>query len=276
MLIDFSRVQFVNEDPLSIDNLVAPQVSSPESNVETTSTPLPLPLSPSPRGILQGKENGKDSVPNSVSDRETLIPDPYIEARETSDTYRGARSHSQHHATLAPRELDGHAHAHLNRERTPPVTLEPPISPSTFSAKDEYAVQGLLALGTQPGSGPAPESGSGSSDAIPDPITASADNRGNGEIGPVVDAEGTPGRMISVMSPGFVDGILQPTVGQDVSPPAHSILDFDIGGSNVNSYSFPRQLSDYKSMPQTWKLQLLQNYRYHVAPWVLPFSSASI
>lgn len=248
-------------------------MSSPESNVETASTPLPLPLSPSPRGLHPGKENGKDSVHNSVSDRETLIPEPYIEERDTSDTYRGARSHSQHHATLAPWELDGHAHAHLDRAPTPPVTLEPTIPPSTFSAKDEYAVQGLLALGTQSGSGPAPESGSGSgsgnSDAIPDPITARADNHGNGEIGPVVDAEGTPDRMISVMSPGFVDGILQPTVGQDVSPPAHSILSFDIGASNVNSYSFPRQLSDYKTMPQTWKLLLLQNYRYHVAPWVL-------
>ncbi|KAL4765585.1 uncharacterized protein BDW70DRAFT_168810 [Aspergillus foveolatus] len=272
----YSKIQFVNEDPLSIDNLITPQVSSPESNVETTSTLLRFPSSPSPRCILPGKENGEDSVHNSVSDRETLIPEPYIEERETSDTYRGARSHSQHHAALASWELDGHAHAHLDRAPTPPVTLEPTIPPSTFSAKDEYAVQGLLALGTQPGSGPAPESGSGSgsgsrsgpSDAIQDPITASADNHGNGEIGPVVDAEGTPGRMISVMSPGFVDGILQPTVDQDVSPPAHSILSFDIGGSDVNSYSFPRQLSDYKSMPQTWKLQLLQNYRYHVAPWL--------
>ncbi|KAL4813987.1 hypothetical protein BDW67DRAFT_177497 [Aspergillus spinulosporus] len=271
----YSKIQFVNEDPLSIDNLVAPQVSSPESNVETTSTSLPLPLSPSPRAILEGKGNGKDSGPNSLSDRETLIPEPNIEERETSDTYGGARSHFQHHTTLAPWELDGHGHAHINHARTPSVTLEPPIPPNTFSANDEYAVQGLLALGTQSGSGPAPapESGSGSgigsSDAIPDPTTVSADGQENEDIGPVIDAEGTPGRAISVMSPGFVDGILQPTVGQGVSPPAtHSILNFDIGGSNVNSFSFPRQLSDYKSMPQTWKLQLLQNYRYHVAPWL--------
>ncbi|CBF83676.1 hypothetical protein AN2956.2 [Aspergillus nidulans FGSC A4] len=268
----YSKIQFVNEDPLSIDNLVTPQVSSPESNVETASTPLPLPFSASPRGLLPGKENGKGSVHYSVSDRETLFTEPYIEERETSNTYRGARSHSQHHETLAPWEHDGHAHAHLDRAPTPPVTLESTIPPSTFSAKDEYAVQGLLALGTQPGSCPAPESGSGSgsgnSGAIPGPIIARADNHGNGEIGPVVDAEGTPDRMISVMSAGFVDGILQPTIGHDVSPPAPSILDFDIGGSNVNSYSFPRQMSDYKTMPQTWKLQLLQNYRYHVAPWL--------
>ncbi|KAL4755473.1 hypothetical protein BDW72DRAFT_200091 [Aspergillus terricola var. indicus] len=268
----YGKIQFVNEDPLSIDNLVAPQASSPESNVETTSTPLPLPLSPSPRGLLPGKENDRSSVPNSVSDGDTPIP-RRIEERETSDTYRGARSHSQHHITLAPWELDSHAHAHLNHAPTPPVTLEPPIPPNTFSAKDEFAVQGLLALGTQsgPGPAPAPESGSGSdsSACIPDPMIAGADDYENREIGPVVDAEGTPDRAISVMSPGFVDGILQSTVGQGVSPAAaHSILNFDTGGSNVSSYSFPRQLSDYKSMPQTWKLQLLQNYRYHVAPWL--------
>ncbi|KAL4737834.1 hypothetical protein BDV11DRAFT_206479 [Aspergillus similis] len=267
---DFSRIQFVNEDPLSIDNLVAPQVSSPESNVESTSTPLALPLSPLPRRIFQGKEHRTDAVPNSVSDREILISRSYIEERETGDTYRGARSQS-HQATLAPWELDSHVHAHLDRAPTPPVTLEPPIPPNTFSAKDEFAVQGLLALGTQSGSGPAPEpgSGSGSSGSIPDPITAGADDHENGEVGPGVDAECSPGRAISVMSPGFVDGILQPTVGQGVSPPAaHSVLNFDIGGSNVNSYSLPRQLLDYKSMSQTWKLQLLQNYRYHVAPWL--------
>ncbi|KAL4992054.1 hypothetical protein BDW68DRAFT_184413 [Aspergillus falconensis] len=268
----YSKIQFVNEDPLSIDNLVALQVSSPESNVETMSTPLSLTLSPSSRGALQGKENSRDLLPNFVSARKGERdngPNARLseEEKETDRTYGDARSHPQHRVTLAPWELDSHAHAHLHPPATPPVTLEPPIPPNTFSAKDEFAVRGLLALGTQSGPGPGP--GSGGSDSIPGPITAGADVLENEKIGPVVGAGGTPGRAISVVSPGFVDGVLQSTVGQGVCTPAtHSILNFDTGNLNANSYSRPHQLSDYKSTPESWKMELLQNYRYEVAPWL--------
>ncbi|KAL6231216.1 hypothetical protein BDW75DRAFT_233784 [Aspergillus navahoensis] len=269
----YSKIQFVNEDPLSIDNLITRQVSSPESNVETISTPLPLTLSPSCRGILQGKENSKDLVSNSVPEgkRERdngRIPRHSEEEEETDDTYGNARSHPHHRVTLAPWELDSHAHTHLHPPTTPPVTLEPLVPPNTFSAKDEFAIQGLLALGTQSGPGPGPELGSGGSDSIPAPITAGVDAFEN-EIGPVVDAGGTPGRAISVVPPGFIGGILQPTVGQGVSTSAaHSILHFDTDGSNANSYSRAYQLSDYKSTPESWKMELLRNYRYRVAPWL--------
>ncbi|KAL4974960.1 hypothetical protein BDW66DRAFT_160863 [Aspergillus desertorum] len=251
---------------LSIDNLVAPQVSSPESNVESTSTPLPLTQSPSSRGKLQGEKNSRNFVSNSASDREGErdhgpIPRHSEEEKETDDTYGDARSTPQH----SPHS------AHLDPSAAPPVTLEPPIPSNIISAKDEFAVRGLLALGTRPAPGLGP--GSSGDDSILGPITTGAGAVENEEISPVVGAGSTPGRAISVASPGFVDGILQSTVGQGVSTPAaHSILDFDRGSSNANLYSRPHQMSDYKSTPELWKMELLQNYRYKVAPHPRPES----
>ncbi|KAL5001219.1 hypothetical protein BDV10DRAFT_192422 [Aspergillus recurvatus] len=268
----YSKIQFVNEDPLSIDNLVASQVSSPGSDVETTSTPLPFFLSPSSRRILQGNVINRCFVSNSVSDREGKGDNgPNLrhpqEEKETDDTYGDARSHPQHRATLAPWDLDSHARAHLHSHATLPVTLEPPIRPNTFSAKDEFAVRGLLALGTQAGAEPGPGPGSSGGESIP--IAAGAEALENEEIGPIMDAGGTPGKAISVVSPGFVDGVLQSTVGQGVSTPAaDSILNFATGSSNAHSYSHPHQLSEHKSTLESWKMELLQNYRYKVAPWL--------
>ncbi|KAL4870846.1 hypothetical protein BDV12DRAFT_165344, partial [Aspergillus spectabilis] len=172
----YSKIQFVNEDPLSIDNTEnsaehPPQSSSPTPSV--SNTPLPPPS---------------------------------------------------------------------------------PISSSGFSAKDEFAVQGLLALGTQPGGG----------DSIPiSAMLNSVEDAGAAQTPVMVD---TPGRTIGgslgtgggVISPGFMDGILG--VSMPVVQPVAKLggLNKSISDSHLHSDS----ISDAR------KMKLLQHYRYNVAPWL--------
>ncbi|KAL4882766.1 hypothetical protein BJY04DRAFT_216865 [Aspergillus karnatakaensis] len=142
---------------------------------------------------------------------------------------------------------------------TPPMSSTPlppqsPISSNRFSTKDEFAVQGLLALGTQPAA----------SDSIPiSTILNAVEDGGTIHTPLAVDTRRMIGGSATntggdVISPGFIDGILgAPT------PSAQPALNFgavnnSISGAHVNADS----ISDSR------KMKLLQNYRYGVAPWL--------
>ncbi|RDW86673.1 Zn(II)2Cys6 transcription factor domain-containing protein [Aspergillus mulundensis] len=260
----YSKIQFVNEDPLSIDNLVTQQVSSPESTGLNTPPPLP-PSSPS-RSVRHGQESHRHSISNPVLDRETQRDDGHTRlsqgGTESNHTYPDVYSNTQNRTTLAPWELDGHASAHPNSASTLPVTLEPPIAQSTFSAKDEFAVRGLLALGTQPL--PAPSGGTGSITGV---LSAGPDALESRRTGPDLVA-GSPGRVLDAVPPIFVEGLLQPAVDQGISgPTAHSILNFDMEAPKASSHSHVHDMSNSNPISGSSKMKLLQHYRYNVAPW---------
>ncbi|KAL4901312.1 hypothetical protein BDW74DRAFT_181883 [Aspergillus multicolor] len=261
----YSKIQFVNEDPLSIDNLVTHQVSSPESTGFIT--PPPLPPSPPSQSIRHGHENHTHSISNPVSDREKEKDDGQIRqfqaGTESNHTYPDVYSHSQNRTTLAPWELDSHTHAHPIPAPTPPVTLEPPIAQSRFSAKDEFAVRGLLALGTQ--SLPAPSGGNSITGALSDGLESLRNRQADLDLAVVA----TPGRVIDVMSPTFVESLSQPVVGQGISAlTSHSILNPDMGLPEASSRSLAHEPSKLTSIPETSKMKLLQHYRYNVASWL--------
>lgn len=168
---------------------------------------------------------------------------------------------------LAPWELDNRNHHHIsNPNANPPGPLEPPVRPNTFSANDEFAVRGLLALGTQSGPGP-------DNDSIPGPVTTIPDPTENAGMGTA--AADTPSRTIggggngngpNGISPSFIDGIL----GVSTPTAMHSsVLNFDIGNGTPNPH--PNLYSNTNPDPEgseTWKMKLLQHYRYNVAPWL--------
>ncbi|KAL4918806.1 hypothetical protein BDW62DRAFT_217431 [Aspergillus aurantiobrunneus] len=264
---NYNKIQFVNDEPLSIDNLAGlsaenTQPSSPTSTFSTT----PLPLSPSRRNIRPGKENGRHSVSASVSERER---GKYCNSNSKTEEYREPITYSTYRdfhsrTTLAPWELDDHNHNHSQNPNTNPVTFEHRIPPNTFSAKDEFAVRGLLALGTQ--SGPESSGDSIPVSAISNPlentgICSTDAGRGIGPGTPL--AANTPNRAIggsgNGISPSLIDGILGVS-----TPVVHSVMNYDVGNSNSKSNS------DSSSNPssETWKMKLLQHYRYNVAPWL--------
>jgi hypothetical protein len=184
--------------------------------------------------------------------------------------------------TVAPWAL-----TNLISNPTPPVTLEPPIPQSTFSAKDEFAVRGLLALGTRSGS----ESISASASASASAGTEHDLALGAASRSPPPLPANTPGRTIPghEISPGFIDGILgissTPVPASAPQPAAHhpSALGIDVDapssshghdhGNSFNqshSYNHSHEVGSASGNPgsETWKMKLLQHYRYNVAPWV--------
>ncbi|KAL4782038.1 hypothetical protein BJX76DRAFT_369410 [Aspergillus varians] len=252
---NYNKIQFVNEDPLSIDNLAGlpaetQQLSSPASTV--SSTPLPPP--PSRGGILRGKEIEKHPI---------SIYTPERESERQNENHSNSRPDDREpysHATPATWELDNHNHNTQNPN--PPSLLEPQFP---FSKTDESAVQGLLALGAQS----APNPG----DAIPvSAISNPIDNAGMGledagvGIGPGTPRSvGMPNRTIggsgSDISPSFIDGIL------GISTPA---VHFDVGTNSGISHSYSNSNQNHGSdtSSETYKMKLMRHYRYIVAPWL--------
>ncbi|KAL2838839.1 hypothetical protein BJX68DRAFT_272382 [Aspergillus pseudodeflectus] len=255
----YGKIQFINEDPLAIDSLAGTSFEesgsilrshSPASSVSVLSTPI------SP---LQAPDRRRAS---SAEEREP--------------------SHSISTPTVAPWAL-----TNLINNPTPPVTLEPPIPQSTFSAKDEFAVRGLLALGTLSGSESISASASASASAGTDHDLA----LGAASRSPPPLPANTPGRTIpgDEISPGFIDGILgissTPVPASAPQPAAHqpSTLGFDVevhghshghnqGNSYAQSYSYNNTHeaggAGRNPSSETWKMKLLQHYRYNVAPWL--------
>ncbi|KAL4939476.1 hypothetical protein BDV06DRAFT_214301 [Aspergillus oleicola] len=232
---NYTKFQFVNEDPLSIDNLVYPVPDEPQPS-SPTSTGSGTALPPSPAPIPPKKEND--------TRRSFSGPVPQHEGnRGPDDIFRESYSR----ATFAPWALDHRSYneEHKNHStQTPNVTtLERSIRPESFSAKDEFAVRGLLALGTQPGLGPSV-----------DYVSSPAQNTDQSEAGigsGTPFAIDTPRRM-----PSFLDGLLRVS-----TPTAQSTFGLDAGNGNLyNSASDPNS--------ETWKMKLLQHYRYSVAPWL--------
>ncbi|KAL3453608.1 hypothetical protein BJX65DRAFT_302505 [Aspergillus insuetus] len=246
---NYGKIQFINEDPLAIDSLAGTSFEdsglilrsdSPASSVSISSAPIsPLHVSDRPRASI-------------------------AEEREPS--------HPTSNPTVAPWAL-----TNLISNPTPPVTLEPPVPQSTFSAKDEFAVRGLLALGTRSGS----ESVSASASAGTEHDIA----LGAASRSPPPLPANTPGRTIpgDEISPGFIDGILG--ISSTPVPAAHhpSALGFavDAPGSSHghnhgdsfiqnHSYNHSHEAGSTSRNPgsETWKMKLLQHYRYNVAPWL--------
>ncbi|KAL2814969.1 hypothetical protein BJX63DRAFT_431073 [Aspergillus granulosus] len=267
----YGRIQFINEDPLAIDNLAGTfeesgsvlRSHSPASSTSVLSAPI------SPLRVSDGRR------PSNAA---------------------GEPFHATSTPTVAPWAL-----TNLINNPAPPVTLEPRIPSSTFSAKDEFAVRGLLALGTQPSSESTSASASvGPSAAASAPaeaLPASVETPGPSHFldhdlasgatsgsPPLLD--NTPGRTIpgGEISPGFIDGILgisstavpAPTSASAVhNPPAP--LGFGLvaqghtNGHNYHqshTYSYTNGGERGSSNSELWKMKLLQHYRYNVAPWL--------
>ncbi|KAL5332978.1 hypothetical protein BJX70DRAFT_87591 [Aspergillus crustosus] len=149
---------------------------------------------------------------------------------------------------------------HLTRpySSTPSVSNTPlpppsPISSHIFSANDEFAVQGLLALGTHPGG----------SESIPiSTILNVAEEGAAAQPSFVVDAPsitiGGPGAGEGVVSPGFIS-----RVQEGLMPTVQPISNYDARNSSIaGSNLFSESISD------TRKIKLLQYYRYDIAPWL--------
>ncbi|KAL2829749.1 hypothetical protein BDW59DRAFT_158923 [Aspergillus cavernicola] len=250
----YDRIQFVNEDPLSTDTLAGDGGSgSVELSTERARSPTSTSgvssaaLSPPSRNTSRQNESRRYST--IERERERYNHDSEINANNERRDY----SYHENRSIFAPWELDDPTHTHTQSlNLNPPVTLEPPIMQTTFSAKDEFAVQGLLALGTQSGSGPGPGPVIPAFIENPDP-TIGGGGHGTGTV--------TPNRMIGRgggrggISPGIIDGIISiPT------PAPQSVLNSDIRNSITGSSS--------SSNSEAWKMKLLQHFRYIVAPWL--------
>ncbi|KAL3457855.1 hypothetical protein BJX64DRAFT_292706 [Aspergillus heterothallicus] len=265
----YSKIQFINEDPLAIDNLTGAYEES---------------------GSILRSHSPESSV--------SLSPQHLSDRRRTSNAERGHQK-STTTPTVAPWALTNLIH---NPAPTPPVTLEPPIPQSTFSAKDEFAVRGLLALGTQSGTESLSASASTTATADVAPQNSIEAPRlshfldhdlvsGATSGSPPPLPENTPGRMIpgGEISPRFIDGILgisstpAPSNSAVSVSAVHNPSAFDIGleagnqgqthvqsYSQSHVYSYNNSGGTAASNPSSdiWKLKLLQHYRYNVAPWL--------
>ncbi|KAL4949814.1 hypothetical protein BDW69DRAFT_68519 [Aspergillus filifer] len=240
------KLQFVNEDPLSIDNLVGPFPDEPQPLSPTSAgSGTALPTSPAP------------IPPKEENDSRHSISDP-VSGRERDDGYSAHSNLAENRApdrdpySRATFALWGPAHPSYNEDHTAnnPTqdtsanTVGQSIRPTSFSAKDEFAVRGLLALGTQPGLGP-------SVDYVSSPVqNAGQPNAGIEQETPF--AADTPNRI-----PTSLGGLLGvPT------PTAQLTFDLNAGNGNLHNSSVPGPESE------TWKMKLLQHYRYNVAPWL--------
>ncbi|KAL4959720.1 Zn(II)2Cys6 transcription factor domain-containing protein [Aspergillus stella-maris] len=241
------KFQFVNEDPLSINNLVDSFPDEPQP-LSTTSSGSGTALPTSPAPIPPKEENDlRYSISDPVSSRER--DDGYV-ARNTLVENRGPEDilpEPYSRATFAPWEPAHRSyneeHTNNSTQETSAITVSQSIRPASFSAKDEFAVRGLLALGTQPGLGPGV-------DYVSSPVQ-NADQPGAGIEQGTPFAPDTPNRI-----PSFLDGLLGVS-----TPTAQLPFDLDAGNGNLHN-----SVSDPKS--ETWKMRLLQHYRYNVAPWL--------
>ncbi|KAL3482531.1 hypothetical protein BJX99DRAFT_252781 [Aspergillus californicus] len=280
----YDRIQFINEDPLAVDSNTYTLHGASTDPVEETQSPVSRSRSSlsstarAPSPLLTNTITQEDRHPDAEWDSLELETGPETETYSSAHTtnitndIQNSSSSITYRSTLAPWELDNRRHAHTHALNLPPVTLEPPITQHTFSAKDEFAVRGLLALGTQSGVGPGPGSGTGL-DAIPGipnlvehsgpSLTPGVDGRSEtprvpGTRSRIIDGDGIS------LSPGFIDGIM------NVSPPAvNPVMNFDMNISNrAHSISTSTPTSNPNSNGDTRKMKLLQHFRYIVAPWL--------
>ncbi|KAL4926987.1 uncharacterized protein BDV17DRAFT_293102 [Aspergillus undulatus] len=246
----YNKIQFVNEDPLSINNLVDPpaeesQASSPASTGSGTALPLsPAPIPPKNEDERRHSTSGSVSEGKSDNGYSKLRPS---EVDRISDSISRERYPP---AVLPPWGLDNYDHRHNGirtfAQNTNPVTLDRLDRPDSFSAKDESAVRGLLALGTQAGLG-------SRIDYVSSPV---------GNTGPETATEIGPGTSFAADTlhravPGFLDGILGVS-----SPTGQFAFNLDVGSASLYGKSESNPGSE------AWKMKLLQHYRYSVAPWL--------
>ncbi|KAJ0426113.1 hypothetical protein BJY00DRAFT_307616 [Aspergillus carlsbadensis] len=249
----YGEIQFINEDPLAIDSLAGTSFEESGSALRSHSPASCVSVSSTPISPLHARDRRIASV---------------AEEREPS--------HSTSTPTVAPWAL-----ANLINNPPPPVTLEPPILQATFSAKDEYAVRGLLALGTQSGSESISTSATVTAFAdIDQDLTLGATSRS-----PPPFPVNTPGRTIpgENISPGFIDGILGIPSAPQSAVHHPSALGFDVEAhgpshshnhgnrsSQNHSYNHNHETGSASKNPSSeiWKMKLLQHYRYNVAPWL--------
>ncbi|KAI9374741.1 hypothetical protein BJX61DRAFT_256851 [Aspergillus egyptiacus] len=232
--VGYDRIQFVNEDALSVDNTAG---STGESVAETQRSQSSLSIDSNTRRSLSPRSVNIPQSGHRYSIVELEKGKDDIAAENTND---GGQDHAYHRnlSTRAPREPDNNPHT-LSANH--PVTLEPPMRRNTFSAKDEFAVRGLLALGAQPG----PIPGARFIPDIPDPDEVLGPQRGLGFATEPVPGPGTPLRLTPSRTVG---GDMPVVVGGIVgvsTPAAHSDPDLEMRN-----------------------MKLLQHYRYDVAPWL--------
>ncbi|KAL2860806.1 uncharacterized protein BJX67DRAFT_375813 [Aspergillus lucknowensis] len=251
----YNKIQFVNEEPLAVDNLTSATV---EDSTELLQSHSPTSVSGTSLSHLSGERR---AVGNWNAEKGRHNPETELEEGTIPADQQLSSS-----PTLNPWDL--------NNLSNPPTTLEPPIPQSTFSAKDEFAVHGLLALGTQSAFDPIPASASKTASTVPGAVESPAQlpshdvESGAGPRGP--STVNTPSRTTSggEISPGFMDDILSVPSAPISTVHNSSMLGFDVG-IHGNTQTLRYEIEDRSGSrnSETRKMKLLQYYRYNVAPW---------
>lgn len=203
--------------------------------------------------LSHGNEDERSSSTSDQNRKNQIHP-----AQNLDETYHDPGSRT----TIAPWEVDGHLHTFQTSSQSPSA-LEPPIPSTNFSARDEFAVQGLLALGTQPGFGDIP--------GAPDHAICLDNGLDLGSRfgpGPTHVSTGSAGgkkrRRGSESGSRSLGSPFMTNMQSVTTPAAHPFpnLSLESRSSGDGRSSTDTGISEMR------KLKLLQYYRYSVAPWV--------